>query len=540
VSAARDLDARTRGTVLDTLEREQFDLAIVGGGITGAGVAREASLRGLHVALLEADDFASGTSSRSSKLIHGGLRYLAMGEVALVRSTALERKEVHRIAPHLAEPRWMLVPTRSRAGLLKFRAALTTYEKLGAVADADRHRTWDREDLAQEEPSLDLERYAWACVYREYQTDDARLVLAALRSAAAAGAVPVSHAPVETILREGSRATGVVVRCALSGRELRIRARAVVNAAGPWVDAVARLEQPAAPPRLMLSKGVHVVLPAERLPVKHLVVLQTDDRRSIFAIRRDASVYLGTTDTSYEGGPGTWPPITLEDVEYLLKPANRDFTARLAPGDVVAAWAGLRPLIAQPGRAAREMSRKEELWDGPLGVVTVAGGKLTGYRLMARSALERAAARAGLELAPTAHEEPPLVGGDFSGPLDHLAADLRSREPSLADETAARLVRLYGTEAAAVVRRGAAPLVAGGTVLCGEVDHAVVCEAACRLEDVLYRRTRAALYAPVERTSLVAPMAARMAALLGWDDSRREREESRALGRMNGELKEIR
>lgn len=533
------LDSRGREGSLDALERETFDLVIVGGGITGAGVAREASLRGLRVALLEAGDFASGTSSRSSKLIHGGLRYLVQGEVALVRKAALERKEVHRIAPHLAEPRWMLVPTRSRASLLKFRAGLATYEKLGAVAEADRHRILDREALEQEEPTLDRDRYAWACAYREYLTDDARLVLAVLRSAAADGALPVSHAPVEAIAREGGRASGVRARCALSGREISVHARAVVNAAGPWVDEVARFEAADAPARLQLSKGVHVVLPAARLPVRHLVVLQTADRRSIFAIRRGPSVYLGTTDTESDAGPETWPSVTREDVEYLLAPANRDFGADLSCADVRAAWAGLRPLVAQPGRAAREMSRKDELWDGPLGVTTIAGGKLTGYRPVARAALERVAAHTGLRLAEAPGEEPPLVGGDFAGSLDHQAVALCNAEPTLCDGPAARLVRLYGSEATSVAGRGADPLAPGASTVSGEVDHAVVREAACTLEDVLYRRTRAALYEPEERRALVAPAAARMAELLGWDAERRAREESGTLVRMDAELKGI-
>ena len=192
-----------RSATLDLLGSERFDCAVIGGGITGAGIAREATQRGLTVALLEAEDFSSGTSSRSSKLIHGGLRYLAMGDIALVRETALERKEIHRLAPHLAEPRWVVVPTRSRTGLLKMRAGITTYEKLGAVAEAELHRNWSRRELESEEPNLDRSRFAHACVYREYLTDDARLVLANLRCAAARGAVVLNHARVDAITGDG-------------------------------------------------------------------------------------------------------------------------------------------------------------------------------------------------------------------------------------------------------------------------------------------------------------------------------------------------
>ncbi|HEX2486166.1 MAG TPA: glycerol-3-phosphate dehydrogenase/oxidase [Myxococcota bacterium] len=530
------LDARAREHSLDRLEAEAFDLAIVGGGIGGAGLAREAARRGLRVALLEAEDFAAGTSSRSSKLIHGGLRYLALGDVALVRTTALERKAVHRIAPHLAEPRWMLVPARSRASLLKFQVGLATYETLGAVADADRHRTWTGDELAREEPSLDRERYPYACAYREYLTDDARLVLANLRSAAADGALALAYAPVVGVLREGSRAGGVAVRCALSGRALRVRARAVVNAAGPWVDELAALEAPERPGRLHLSKGVHVCVPAERLPVNHLAVLAAPDRRSIFAIRRGGVVYLGTTDTSYAGSSRLWPEIGRADVEYLLAPASRDFAVEpLAPRDVVAAWAGLRPLVAEPGKPAREMSRKDEVFVGPLGVVSLAGGKLTGYRPMARATLERAAEVAGLALADRG-DEPPLAGGDFPGDLTALAAALRRARPALEAAAAERLVRLYGAEADDVLALGDKPLAPGVPVFAGEVDWAVTREGACRLEDVHYRRTRAALYEPAAREAALEPAAEQLRGLLGWSDATRAAELARTRARLASDL----
>jgi len=214
-----------RDSVLDRLERERFDCVVIGGGISGAGVAREAALRGLSVALLEAEDFASGTSSRSSKLIHGGLRYLAMGDVGLVRRMARERKQIFRLAPHLAERRWLVLPTRSYAGLLKLRTGVTAYEKLGGVEAEDRHRRWSADDLAREEPVIDRTLYKHACVYREYLTDDAHLVLANLRAAAGDGAALLNHAPVDSIVREAGVATGVEAACRFTGRRVRVRAR---------------------------------------------------------------------------------------------------------------------------------------------------------------------------------------------------------------------------------------------------------------------------------------------------------------------------
>ncbi|MDX1648820.1 MAG: glycerol-3-phosphate dehydrogenase/oxidase [Myxococcota bacterium] len=522
------LATASRAATLRRLGEERFDLAVIGGGITGAGLAREAALRGLRVALLEARDFASGTSSRSSKLIHGGLRYLAMGDVALVRSTALERKVIHRLAPHLAEPRWMVVPTRSYAGLMKLRAGITTYEKLGAVEERDLHRNWGKDELAQEEPLLRRDRYGHACVYREYLTDDARLVLANLRAAASRGAVVLNHAPVVEITSDGAAADGVVAECTLGGGRVRVRAHAVVNAAGPWVDAVRKLEAPdEVPARLLLSKGVHIVVPAERLPVRNLLILNTEDRRSIFVIPRGRSVYVGTTDTEYEPGVETEPRITRADVAYLLAPVNRDLDApTLTPEDVSAAWAGLRPLIAEPGKKPSEISRKDEVWVGPRRVITIAGGKLTGYRPMARMTLERTAEVAGLAPAepPDEAEEPLLPGGAFEGDVSGIAARLR-RETGLAEDPARRLADLYGAEAPEVAARGAEPLVPGGEVVAGEIPWAVEVEAAATLEDVLVRRTRASLYSPGERDGLVPVLGERLAARLGWDAARRAREE---------------
>jgi glycerol-3-phosphate dehydrogenase len=525
-----------RAAILDRLERERFDVAVIGGGISGAGIARDAALRGAAVALLEARDFASGTSSRSSKLIHGGLRYLALGDVALVRSTALERKQIHRLAPHLAEPCFMLVPARSRAALLKFRAGLTAYEKLGAVSGGDLHRTFAGDELAAEEPLLDRERHPYACAYREYLTDDAHLVLANLRDAAARGAAVVSHAEVTAIELEGGRAAGVTARCAETGRSVRVRARSVINAAGPWVEAVARLEQPEAPPLLHLSKGVHVAFPAGKLPVRHMLVLGTDDRRSIFAIRRGGVVYLGTTDTSYAGACREWPEIEERDVAYLLAPLARYLAPPLPEvADAVAAWAGLRPLVAEPGKPPTEISRRDEIAVGPRGVVTLAGGKLTGYRPTARRTLEIAAESAGVALAPAPVEDPPLPGGDFAGDLDALAAALAAGS-GIARDAADRLVRLHGSESRDVVALGDEPLVPGAPVLAGEVDFAVRHEGAVHVEDVIYRRIRSALYVPEARDRGVEPVAARMAALLGWDGARSRREIDAVHARLSADL----
>jgi glycerol-3-phosphate dehydrogenase len=525
-----------REPALDSLERQRFDCVVIGGGITGAGIAYEAARRGVSVALLEAADFASGTSSRSSKLIHGGLRYLAMGDVMLVREVARERKVIHTVAPHLAEPRWLVVPTHSRRGLLALRAAIGTYEKLGAVEEQDRHENWEAEDLEREEPLIRNSIHPFACVYREWVTEDARLVLANLRAAVGAGAVALNHAPVESIVVEGSRATGVEATCRHSGRRVRVRAACVINAAGPWVDAVRRLEDPGAPPMLHLSKGIHIVLRRERLPARNALILRTSDGRSTFVIPWGEVVYVGTTDTSYDRGAEVWPRISSSDVEYLLEPLPRHLNVEpIKPEEIVAAWAGLRPLVAEPGKKPTDISRRDEIQVGPAGVVTIAGGKLTGYRQMAQRSLEKAVEVAELRLAAPVDGEPPLPGGNFDGDLDRLSARLAANG-EISERAASRLVRLYGTETADLLGGGFSPLVPGQPVAAQEIEWAVTHEGAATLEDVIYRRTRLALYEPDARTSAVEPAADRMAQLLGWDEARRNREVEAVRARLAEEL----
>lgn len=532
---AGSISTLERAALLRRMDSEQFDLAVIGGGITGAGLAFEAARRGLSVAVLEAHDFAAGTSSRSTKLIHGGLRYLAMGDVRLVRETARERKEIFRIAAHLAEPRWMVLPVRSRAALLKFRIAIASYEKLGGVAPRDRHRSWRASDLESEEPAIERARYPYACAYREYLTDDARLVLANLRGAAARGATVLNHSPVTALIEEGGRVAGVEAHCAFSGATVRVRSLSVVNAAGPWVESVCRFETTGAPDWLTLSQGIHVTLPAERLPLRNPIMLQTPDRRIVFAIPRKEITYLGTTDTLHRGGPRLWPEIRAEDVAYLLEPAARYFSVGpLGPTDVIGAWAGLRPLIAKPGKAPRDLSRKEEIRVGPKGLVSIAGGKLTGYRAMAHNVLERVADALGRAL-PEPEGDDRLPGGDFDGDLDRLSAELAASS-GLAPECLRPIARRYGSEAEQVLRRGAEPLAPGAPLFCGEIDWAMREEGAATVEDVLYRRNRAAVFAPRSACALAEPVADRMAVALGWTTERRARELERIRRRLVADL----
>jgi glycerol-3-phosphate dehydrogenase len=295
-----------------------------------------------------------------------------------------------------------------------------------------------------------------------------------------------------------------------------------VNAAGPWVEEVQRLESPQAPQGwLQLSKGVHIALPLARLPLRHMFMLELPDGRPIFAIPRGSLVYVGTTDTAFSKEPALWPPVEPDDVAYLLRPLAEFFAIDpVTPDEVVASWAGLRPLIAEPGKPSSEISRRDEVRIGPSGLVSIAGGKLTGYRLMASAALQKVGEVLGRKLGPL-DDSAPLPGGEFAGDLAALEGVL-ARARSLDAGACARLARLYGSEAEQVLARGADPL-PGVEAFSGEVDWAVRVEGALHLEDVIYRRTRLGIYDAHARQAVRA-VANRMAALLAWSSERSERE----------------
>jgi glycerol-3-phosphate dehydrogenase len=500
------LDLRNRDALFDALGAKPFDVAVIGGGITGAGIARDAAMRGLSVVLIEAEDFASGASSRSSKMIHGGLRYLAMGDLALVREAASERKIVQAIAPHLARATPFVMPARSAATIAKLRTGLWTFEKLGGVPKSRRHEVWSQADLQAREPSIDAREMVGAVVYPEYLTDDARLTLANIRGAVAHGALCLNHAKVTSIILDNGRAVGLQVADTLGGAEraARVTARAIVNAAGPWVDAVRALEAPDAGIKLSLSKGVHLVVDRERLPVARTVIAPAADRRSIFVVPKGRATYIGTTDTFYPDAE-TWPAITAEDVDYLLAATNRFFiTPPLAQADIASIWSGVRPLVGEEGKSASQTSRKDEVWIGPAGVISIAGGKLTAYRRMAERVVDDVEHALGRKPSACRTAKEPLPGGD----VDVDAVLARLQHDGLAAHDAERLVGLYGGDTAAIV--------ADGGDVAAEARRAVLSEGALMLEDYWVRRSARAWFGEGGGLDALAPAAAAMAPLLGW------------------------
>jgi glycerol-3-phosphate dehydrogenase len=513
-----DLDLRDRNALFSALERDTFDVAVIGGGITGAGIARDVAMRGLSVALVEARDFASGTSSRSSKLVHGGIRYLAQGDMALVREASLERKTVRNIAPHLARRTLFIVPARNRAAIATFRTGLWTYEKLGSVEADDRHQLWNNEQLAREEPSLDTSELAGAIVYPEYITDDGRLTLANVRSAASHGAVVANYAEVTAVECANGAAQALVVTDRLNplalsqGATARLRARVFVNAAGPWADHVRKLERGDSPNRLALSKGIHLVVSRLRLPVHHTVMVTTTDKRSIFIVPRDDVAYIGTTDTFYSDS-AYWPAITTHDVDYLLTAASSTFHGEpLDHYDVVGLWSGIRPLIAETGKKnPSEISRRDEVMEGPAGIVTIAGGKLTAYRRMAERIADLCVKRLGRNGPVSTTAEESLPGGALGESPAQLATRLAAG--GLTTVEAERLTMLYGAEAEQV-RDGVA----------AEARHAILKEGALTLEDYWVRRSARARFDLDNGLAALRPAADAMAPLLGWSEAERDRQ----------------
>ena len=506
-----DFNQTDRAASLRALSDQCFDLLVIGGGITGAGVARDAAMRGLSVALIEAQDLASGTSSRSSKMIHGGLRYLVAGDVAVVKESASERATLHRIAPHLAQKTPYVIPTSSVRSKFILRAALWAYERLGGVERADYHEVWSKAELAEKEPLIERSRLNGAVVYPEFLTDDSRLTVATVRSAIDHGATVATYLKATNIRKE--QAFSIDAASTLPGEtsELTISARAVVNAAGPWVDQVCDLEQPQ-PPRLALSRGVHLVFNHADLPVRNTVVMRTPDARRIFAVPLGQYTYIGTTD-DYHPEHEYWPPVTDQDVRYLLATTQRAMPqATLSPDRIVSVWSGIRPLVGDgSGRASKELSRKDEVWTSPSGLLSVGGGKLSAYRAMAERIVDTVIENHGFAAKSCATADVPLPGGD--------AVMLFSDLTGIGDIHAERLARLYGVEAPNLLGNAG-----GDELVTAEVQQAVQKEGALRLEDYWARRSSRAWFDEGAGLPVLKQAATAMAELLSWDDTRKAME----------------
>ena len=509
------LDLRDRCRTYRRLESEDYDLLVIGGGITGCGIARDATLRGFRVALVEAQDLASGTSSRSSKLIHGGLPYLLAGHIRLVKEAANERRTLRRIAPHLTIRNEVVIPVVKKARQWEISVGLSVYERIGRVAREERHQLWDIDELQKREPAVALPGCRGALVYSEFLTDDAKLTIANARDAFDRGGTIATYSRAERLLESDGKVSGALVRSTLAGdqREARVRARIVINAAGPWVDRIRSLERDFSRAKLCLARGIHLILRRERVNISRPIVMASTDGRTVFAVPRGAYVYLGTTDKVAEE-PTYAPSCSKEEVEYLLRSATDTFSGGpFAQDDVLGGWAGLRPLVKEPGKKSHEIKRKHEIEWGAGGMLTVSGGKLTNYRLIAGRAVDACEMKLRGEVSGSRTGEEPLPGSKYCGELAQLHSVLTE---TMSDESAERVRLLYGWDALQMFQ--------GEPTVLREVEHAVRVEGALTLEDYWTRRSARSWFPPGGSSQRLDEAAEAMAKELNWNDSEKKRQ----------------
>ena len=380
------MSALNRPQLLKDLQTQTFDVLVIGGGATGTGIALDAASRGLKTALVEKEDFASGTSSKSTKLIHGGLRYLKQLDIALVRETGTERAIVHRLAPHIVLPEKMLMPIVENGSYGYYLASfgLKVYDILANVKGDDRRKMVDKAGALKIEPLLDDKNLKGGVFYAEYRTDDARLTIELAKTAVRHGALVSNYCKVVDFLYKEGQVVGVTCEDELTNTTFNIKAKKVVGAGGPWVDKLRAKDKSLKGKRLHLTKGVHIVVPHHKLPLEHTVYFDIPDGRMVFAIPRGKTTYVGTTDTDYKANLNR-VIATKADANYILNAVNGAFPdINLTIADVVSNWAGLRPLIHEDGKSPSELSRKDEIFISDSGLIAIAGGKLTGYRKMAQ------------------------------------------------------------------------------------------------------------------------------------------------------------
>ncbi|GCL73341.1 glycerol-3-phosphate dehydrogenase/oxidase [Paenibacillus naphthalenovorans] len=522
-----------REALFQKLAHQTFDLLVIGGGITGSGIALDAVARGMKTVLVEMQDYAAGTSSRSTKLVHGGLRYLKQLEVKMVAEVGKERAVVYENGPHVTTPEWMMLPLHQGGTFGKFSTSLglRVYDYLAGVKRSERRTMLNAEETAQREPLVKREGLKGSGVYVEYRTDDARLTIEVLKEAVHRGASAVNYAEVVGFLYTEGKVSGVQVKDRIGGGIIEIYAKKIVNAAGPWVDTLREKDRSKDKKRLQLTKGIHLVIDQRRFPLRQAIYFDTPDGRMIFAIPRDGKTYVGTTDTVYQGDM-EHPRMTSADRQYVIDAINYMFpSVNITVKDIESSWTGLRPLIYEEGKSASEISRKDEVWQSPSGLITIAGGKLTGYRKMAEMVVDLVVdlfkQEHGASFPSSSTKNMPISGGQVGG-SDRFAAycQRKAREGLVVGftlEQSERLVRRYGsnidrlyTLAAQHAKQAAAyrlPL-----DVFTMLEYAIEEEMAVKPVDFFIRRTGALLFDIAWVKQHKASVIAYMAEKLGWSE----------------------
>ncbi|UOQ48412.1 glycerol-3-phosphate dehydrogenase/oxidase [Gracilibacillus caseinilyticus] len=499
--------SKQRTEMFQEMKKDQLDMVVIGGGITGAGIALDAVMRGLKVAVVEMQDFAAGTSSRSTKLVHGGLRYLKQFEVKMVAEVGKEREIVYENGPHVTVPEWMMLPFYDQGtfGPFSTNIGLRVYDFLAGVKKSERRKMLNSQEAIKREPLLKENGLKGAGYYVEYRTDDARLTMEVMKKAVEKGALSINYAKVTELLYEHGKLTGVEVTDQLSGDTHELDAKYIVNAAGPWVDTIREKDQSKKGKTLQLTKGIHLVFDHSRFPLEQAIYFDTPDGRMVFAIPRDGKAYVGTTDTVYEGNIAH-PTMTEADRDYVLNAIDFMFPdLKITADDVESSWSGLRPLIHEEGKDPSEISRKDEIFESDSGLISIAGGKLTGYRKMAEHVVnvihDKMVEAERKVFYPSDTKKLPISGGDVGGSKGFKQFKEeqipKGVELGMTTEEAEMLVQRYGSNVEAVFdyyqqatknEAELAPLTSA--MLSYSLEH----EAACKPVDFFIRRTGALFF----------------------------------------------
>ncbi len=530
----RAADQISRSEQLERLWTESFDLAVIGGGINGAAIARDAAMRGMRVALVDRGDFAGETSSRSSKLIHGGLRYLPQGQLRLVRAALRERERLrHLTAPHLVHPIRFLFPCFRGHQPRRFSlwAGLVLYDLMARMPSPERHRRLSANAIREEEPLIRETGLTGGASYNDGWGDDARLTIENAIDVALHGGAIANYTSVEGFSRSGGRITAAAVRDLIRGAAFELRARVFVNATGPWLDDIRRVDEPNAAPSVRLTKGVHLVVSAARVPVRNSIVLSDEAGRIVFVMPRDGWVTIGTTDTDFDGDRDR-VAANDADIDYLLGVVNRALPGvGLKAGDVAYAFAGLRALeIGEVGRAPSSVSREEITIESASGLISIAGGKLTTHREIAQKIVDTVMRRM---------ERPPGVCPTLTTPLPGARKrdDFAELDGVVPADIASMLANRYGSCAAlilAIIREHpelAERIVTDAPAIRAEVIHAIRAEMATSVGDFLVRRTSMVWRAPAAAAAAAPEVARIMGLEFGWSAERVAAETARFIAR---------
>jgi glycerol-3-phosphate dehydrogenase len=531
---ATQFTVKERSRLQKELAGKQLDLLVIGGGITGAGIALDAQSRGIDTVVIEMQDFAAGTSSRSTKLVHGGLRYLKQLEIGLVAEVGKERAIVYENGPHVTTPEWMLLPIIPGGSLGRFATSigLKVYDFLAGVKKSERRRMLTKQEALHKEPLLRKVDLKGAGYYVEYRTDDARLTLEVLKKAVSLGAKAFNYMKAEELLYEDEKLVGVQVRDLLTDETFHLKAKKIVNATGPWVDELREKDGSKKGKTLHWTKGVHIVVDQKRFPLRQAVYFDTSDGRMVFAIPRDGKTYIGTTDTDYKKDLVN-PRVTKEDRDYLIRAANHMFPeVRLKAEDVEAFWAGIRPLIHEEGKSPSEISRKDEIFHSESGLITIAGGKLTGYRKMAEKVVDLIAKElkeeTGKSYPGCRTDQIAISGGEVGGSRGWISfleqKQQKGMEIGLTSKESVRLAKLYGSnvdEVFAWVVRGGQEAERFGVPLSiyASVMYGIENESVAKPVDYFIRRTGAMFFNIHWVKEWKEPVITLMKEKLGWSQS---------------------